>query len=64
MSELGRNRVAREVLAQSARSKKEAACPLCEGVEGELEDAHGEAVLVRHTTIESYRLKPEVVNIK
>jgi hypothetical protein len=38
-------------------------CPLCEEVEGELKD-DSEAVLIRQTTIESYRLKPEVVNIK
>ena len=52
------------MFAHCARSKKEAACPLCEGVEGELEDAHGKAVLVRQTTIESYRLKPEIVIFK
>jgi len=52
------------VRAQCARSKKETVCPLCEEVEGEFKDADGGAVLGRQITIESYRLKPEVANIK
>jgi hypothetical protein len=37
---------------------------MCEEVKEEFKDAHGRALLGRQITIESYRLKPEVVNIK